>query len=194
MADRRNTNRRWKTVDDLHKDCFDNYAPAYTVIDVQHRMTHEGAMFDVSGYVQNIAATGGTLDLMIRRPAGVIGHFITIEFAIDDGPALIQFYENPTVSADGTAKSVINHNRVYGLDPPTSSFFEQPTVTDVGDLLHTRYIPAGGNKQGQLVEGEGTEWVIGDLDVQTQYLWRLTNNGNSAIDVGYHFNGYFIPD
>jgi hypothetical protein len=166
------------------------------VISEPHRMIHDGYFYDVSGIVTGVA-NGATMDLMVRRPAGNIGHLTNIEITLDDAPVTITFHEDVTVSADGTEKTVRNHNRLVGDNGPGAQFFEQPTVTGTGTLLHERYIPSpaapGATAAGSLVKGEDHEWIIGSPTEQTQYLWRVTNNSGGAITIGYHFNGYVIP-
>lgn len=193
MADRRNTNRRWKTISDLEKDCYDNYAPAFTMISEPHRMIHDGKFFNASGKATALA-DAASLDLLIRLPVGEIRHVILVEFAADDAPLDILFYEGTTTSDDGTAVNIRNHNRVGTPDDGASLMTVGPTVTDLGTLLHSRYIPApsapGGQPAGQLVTGEDGEWVLGHPALERTYLWRVTNNSGGAINIGYHFNGY----
>lgn len=173
---------------------FDNFANAVTVIQEPHRMIHDGFMFDSSG-IATAVANGASLDLLFALPAGQIGHMTTVEFSLDDAPVTASFYEDVTTSADGTAANVQNHNRIVG-GSPAAVITVGPTVTDLGTLLHTRYIPSAGapgqQPAGQLVEGETREWVIGSSTAPIKYMWRVTNNSGGAIDIGYHFNGYEI--
>ena len=197
MADRRNNNRRFKSIHDLEHEAYDNFASALTVISEPHRMIHDGMMFNASGTVAAVANLAA-LELFFRLPAGEIRHVVNVEFSLDDAPVTVTFYEGSTASADGTAVNMRNHNRVSGVDPVVDLMFEGPTLTGDGTLLHTRYIPspatAGGQAAGQLVSGEHQEWVLGSPIVETTYLWRVTNNSGGAIDIGYHFNGYKIEE
>jgi len=124
----------------------------------------------------------------------LLAHLSLVEFTLEDAPATVNFYEGTTTSADGTAINIRNHNRVSGNDAPAAVITVGPTVTDVGTLLDTRYIPAAGGPVGQaaglLVAGEHAEWVLGSPTVETKYLWRINNASGGAIDISYHFNGY----
>jgi hypothetical protein len=115
---------------------------------------------------------------------------------MDDAPADVLFYENVVVSDDGTPIQARNHNRIHAQahgDVPGTLLFQDPTVTDIGDLLHERYVPSsgapGGQSAGSLVEGEDSEWVIGD---GVNYMWRFINSSGGTISAAYHFNGYVI--
>lgn len=173
---------------------WDPYAHALTVISEPHRMIHDGFMFDASGIVASVA-NGANLDIIIKMDAGQIGHMLLVEFAMADAPVDIFFYENTVVSADGVPVNVHNHNRVSSI-VSAAGIFTGPTVTDVGDLLHSRFIPSpaatGGQAAGTMVSGENAEWILGSPTAEKIYLWRLTNNSGGAIKLSYHLNGYQI--
>ena len=187
-------NWRTSSIDEqLH--AWDPHSHALTVISQPHRMIHDGFYFDLSGRAAAVA-NAATVDILFKFPAGVIGHMTTVEWTIDDAPVDIMFYENVLVSADGTPLTARNHNRIYAAangDIPGTTLFLDPTVTDVGDLIHDRYIPSAGgtgsNQVGRLVEGEDDEWVLGN---GVNYMWRMTNNSGGPITAAYHFNGYVI--
>ena len=173
---------------------FDAWAHAITVIAEEHRMIHDGFMFNLSGTALAVANLA-TVDVLFSFAAGAVGHIVNVEYTMDDAPALIEFYENVVTSADGTAANVQNHNRLSSDTAPATVTIG-PTITDIGDQLHERYIPAGaspgGQSAGAIVGGGDREWVIGNIGTPNKYLWRFTNNSGGAINVGYHFNGYKI--
>ena len=198
MGDRRNINRRFKSISDLEFEAYDNYVSALTVITEPHRMIHDGMFFDASQIVASVA-NGANLDILLKFPAGAIGHLLLVEFTLQDAPCDIFFYEDTTVSADGAAVNVRNHNRVgTPNDSSNAEVFTGPTVTDVGTLLHERFIPDAGGQGNQaaglLVAGEDAEWVLGHPTEAMNYMWRLTNNSGGAIKASFHFNGYEILD
>ncbi|MCP4791944.1 MAG: hypothetical protein GY882_01205 [Actinomycetia bacterium] len=171
---------------------FDPYAHAVTAITEPHRMTHDGFMYNASS--GGIAvADGATLDVIFALAAGVFAHVILVEFGIDDGPGLVELYENVVTSDDGTTVLTKNHNRVGTPSDPATVVTHTPTITDVGDVLHQRYIPdpggSGNQSLGNVFSGEDQEWVLGG---ENKYLWRLTNNSGGAINAGVHFNFYEI--
>jgi len=184
-----------KNRGDEQRKAFDSYVHAMTVISEPHRMIHDGFFFNASG-VETGVANAASVDLLIVMPAGSFGHLTLVEFSLDDAPCDVFFYEDVVTSADGTAVNVRNHNRVNANDTSNATVTSGPTITDIGTLLHQRYIPApsapGQQAGGLLVTGEDAEWVLGSPTVETKYLWRITNNSGGAITIGYHFNGYEI--
>jgi hypothetical protein len=154
-------------------------------------MIHDGMFFNASGIVTGIAA-GANFDILIQMPAGTFGHLTLVEYSVESGPVDLKFYEDSTVSATGTLVNVRNHNRVNPTDASNADVYHTPTITDIGTLLHERYIPASGagGTSGLLVSGEDSEWVLGDPVSAKNYVWRLTNNDTGSIRVGFHFNGY----
>jgi hypothetical protein len=191
-------NYRRDPADEEHRK-FDPYVHAVTVITEPHRMIHDGFYFSASGIDLDLA-NGASFDILIKLPAGQIGHMTLIEYAIEDAPATITFYEGVTTSADGTAVNTRNHNRVIANDTSSSVITYDPTVTDVGTKLYEKYVPQangggagpGGGSGGSVINGESEEWVLGSPTDATAYLWRLTNNSGGIIDLSYHLSGYEI--
>lgn len=184
-----------KSAADEETRKFDTFAHAVTVIQEQHRMIHDGFYFDSSGIAVDIA-NGANLDILIKLGAGEYSHLTSANISVEGTPCTISFYEGTTVSADGSAVNVRNHNRVNGNDTFNTAIYEGPTVTGVGTLLHTSYIPPNGsgvgNSNGEILQGEDVEWVLGNASSATIYLLRITNNSGGLCDMGYHFNGYEI--
>ena len=181
------------SVSDEMRRAFDPYAHAVTVINEAHRLIHDGYFFDCSGIVASVA-NGASSDILLKLPAGTFGHLTFMEYSVGDSPCDVFFYEGTTVSADGTAANVRNHNR-SASDTSNTGIYTGPTVTDVGTLLHTRYIPgaaAPGQSSGTMVAGEDAEWVLGNATSATNYMWRITNNSGGAIKLSFHMNGYEI--
>ena len=160
-----------------------------TTIGESHRMIHDGYLFDATGILPVLAA-GAVFDVLMQFPVGVVGHLTNVEYQFENTPVTIEFFEDVTWSAAGTAALVTNKNRLVAPTPPGAIITEGPTITDTGDLIHQRFIPSGGTKTGILVPGEELEWVLGN---GKDYIWRVTNNTNGDIKLGYHFNGYELP-
>jgi len=172
---------------------FDPYAHATTVIQEYHRMIHDGFYFDASGIEVDVA-NGANFDILFKLGAGEITHLTAAGLSLEDTPVNLEWYEGTTVSADGTAINVRNHNRVNGNDSFNIAITKDPTITDVGTLLHTDYIPttATGPNAGALISHADVEWLIGSPTIATAYLLRITNNTGALLDIGYHFNGYEV--
>lgn len=87
------------------------------------------------------------------------------------------FYENPTVTNNGTRLFRRNYNRPKAYNRPTAQVFHTPIIGMVGDLLINEICngPSGG-------PGDGfADWVLSD---NSAYLIRLTNrSGQAAADM-----------
>lgn len=177
------------------RNLYDGISESTVVISEPHKMIHSGYYFNASGIKTGIL-NGGTLDILIKLPAGSIGHMTLVEFSADDTPLNIKFFEDVTTSDDGSTVNVRNHNRVSANDSSNATITFDPTITDTGTLLHERHIPDTGGPPGQaggvLISGEDEEWVIGNPTSATSYLWRVTNNSGITITCGYHLNGYEV--
>lgn len=178
--------RNWRTwpfdLPGWIKSFMDPYAHAVTVIDEEHRLVHDGMVFDCDHYSASIA-NGASLDVHLKVPAGCYPHLRALGFAVSDGPCMFYFYEAPTLSADGTELTPRNHNR-NSTNTPQMQVFHTPTVTGVGTLLHQRFVPDMGGVGANLVgvvgstAGSAQEFV---LKPSTSYIIRMTNNSGAAI-------------
>lgn len=169
----------------------DRASEAQVFISSVHNHIHEGRYFTCSGRKTALAAAA-SFDILFTFPPGVIGHLTTGEFTFDEGPVDLKFYENVTTTSDGTAANVRNHNRISRQDTAGAVITVAPVapVVSVDNLLFDKYYPALGNKQGLMVSDADSEWIIGAISVEQKYLWRITNNNNGAITIGYEFAGY----
>lgn len=124
------------------------------LIDVAHYRIHEGNHFMVHKVSIGIAALVPKYFLIIPPPpvqpdGSVIEVHIIFEINSDVG-GTIEFFENPTVTTNGTPLTIINNNR---RSPTTSlsEIFEDPTVTSDGTLLSQERI---GTATTEVVVGE----------------------------------------
>lgn len=85
----------------------------------------------------------------------------------------MSFYAEPTVSADGTPVSVVNHNQ-RSTNVPTCSVFDAPTTSANGVLLDPYIL--GTDKKAGGSERQVNEWV---LKPNTYYLILITANSAS---------------
>ena len=173
---------------------FDLYANAYTVITEPHRMCHDGFMFHASGKVLDIASAASS-DFLMVVPAGCYPHIQRVVLHLESGKVDFAMYENTVTSADGSALDVFNTNRnssnVAAAVPSGA-----PTVTDVGDLFHTKWAPPSGTGVGNAIgvmdiNAFGEEWILAP---STKYLFRITNNSGGILDLSYEFVWYEIGE
>jgi len=91
----------------------------------------------------------------------------------------VEFFENPTLTNDGTgiAENCLNRQTVVA---PGTTCFRDPTVTNDGALLETGMVGTSGN----VVDIGGTQtdrgyWL---LKLNEDYLIKVTNNDAAAKD------------
>jgi hypothetical protein len=171
---------------------FDRFAHAVTVISEPHRMGHDGFMFHVSGPAVSVVDTA-ILDHLLIVPAFTYPHLNRIRATVGKGDCTVQLYESTTVSDNGDLVTPRNTNR-NSSNTPSTLLLSDPTVTGVGDLLHTTWIPPTATGVGQTADGVsnaefGEEWV---LKPSTNYLIRITNNSGVTIDVDLELLWYEI--
>ena len=176
-----------KSIAHETQHAFDLYANAYTVIQEQHRMAHDGFMFHSAGVSLDLA-DAGTFEILLVTPANTYPHIQKIKFFLEDSPATIELFEGVTASADGAADNTQNVNRNSPLTPG-SVVTTGPTVTDDGTLLTTKLLSGTGKDSGQIGDTLGEEWI---LKPSTKYLVRLTNLSAGIIDLSWELSFYEI--
>lgn len=103
-------------------------------------------------------------------------HFTSFEVTVGGNPILIEFFENPTITNNGTAKNLSNTNRQFNFNS-SINVYDDPTITNDGKLLIRRGIIAAQSKIAG-VAGSETEWILAR---DTCYLFKVTNqNGNNV--------------
>ena len=145
-----------------------------------HQQIHNGKGFTHNDRHLNLA-NAGVSDHLIKVGDNAL-HVTYFGVVATGSPVVVEYYENTTVSADGTPMALGNNNRT-SEKVTTATMFEGPTITGVGDRLGGTEIPditvgAGQSSGGQAILGGG-EWI---LKPNTNYLYRITNNSGSAIN------------
>jgi len=171
---------------------FDPLVHAITIIQEQHRMVHDGFMFQTSGKQTGWLDAADKL-FLITTPALSFPHIQVMRLNFGRGDIDFEAFEGATTSADGAALTLQNVNR-NSSNTPNIVLTAEPTVTDDGTSIFTLWVPptsAGVGNSANGVEGigQGSEWV---LKPSTKYLIRLTNNSGSTIDWSYEFAWYEI--
>ena len=183
-----------KSIAHETQHAFDLYANAYTVIQEPHRMCHDGFMFHVSGRANDIA-NDGSADFIMVVPAGCYPHIQRLSLDLEAGDVEFLMYENAVCSDNGAALPRINTNRNSSITP-CSQPYGAPTVTDIGDLFHTRWAPPTGTGIGSAigildVAIFGEEWILAPSKT---YLFRITNRSGAVLDLAYEFVWYEIGE
>jgi hypothetical protein len=101
------------------------------------------------------------------------------------GTMEIYGYANTVVSANGAEITPVNRNPLAAAQmgyTPKSKFYHTPTITNVGDLIFTDMVPAGGT-QGNQSSGAASGFEEGFIfPPNIQLLLRVKNvSGAAAI-------------
>lgn len=163
------------------KESEDELTKQLIVIDFVHHEIHEGDTFQASqkSAEGSDIADDATYEMFIVTGDEAEAHLVFSGAC--GGDCEIELFENTAVSDNGTQLNVQNMRRsLHGINLNTTLAYEEPTITNVGDLLSIRFIP-GGFGGGPTASGgtarEDTEWV---LKVSTNYLIRATNRAGTA--------------
>ena len=161
---------------------IDSKSRAVPIIDFIHFVTHLGNMFNVSA---KLSIATGTDAFLLGKVGNEPIHWNHYSVGANDGPLDIYLYETPTTTADGSALSVVNRNRESSN---TTSFtaFAGPTVSANGTELFISGVlsSAVGANLSTRDSSDDTIWI---LNPNTNYLFRIHNNGAGTADVWTHF-------
>ena len=157
-------------------------------IDFAHSKVHAGDFYTVSK-ISNAVASSGTLEIFIITGSTYELHMNFNTSA--GGDSEFYLFEGTTVSANGTALTPYNNNRVSS-NTAEASFYHTPTITGDGTQLYVDFVPggsgvfgAGGTAGGPI--RSGTEVI---LKQSTNYLVRVTNTSGGAIDLSMGLGFY----
>lgn len=154
------------------------------VTDIETDNIHAGVGYDVSGFG---TLTNGANTIFYANVGALPLHFHGFEVKTTAGEVVIELYEAPTVTANGTAITPRNKNR-GSANTALSLIYGGTTVSANGTLLFTRKI--FGTSQGSHYEGGdvgvGSEWV---LKPNTKYIIKITNSSGTTISytAGFYF-------
>ena len=163
------------------------YFPQTTTISYAHEKCHSGKFFNFS-YVGNGILAAANLEVLIQTGSPAELH---AAFGFDvEGQCEMLIYEGTTVSAAGTAVTIIDVNRVTA-NTSQATATHTPTVTAVGTQLRHVFVPGGtifppGGSDGAPVRG-GTELILAP---STNYLIRVNNTSGGTIDIGVEVGFY----
>lgn len=143
---------------------------------------HDGMAFSYTSH--GTLAAGASASFL-----GVTGskqvHFDGLKIFISQGDLLLEFFENPTVSNNGTEQTMRRRNRA-NPNRPTITVYANPTVSATGILLEDENFPIIG--QGANVEsgsvGLDEGWI---LMANSKYMIRITNNAATSTKYNVKF-------
>jgi len=171
-------------VDTNGDSVIEPYSGAVITIESEHARIHQGKGFQLSNKITGLLSTESHYFLI--DPSTPI-HWRDYKFLTDGAPVDIELFENPTITANGTALTPLNRNRLSAT-VSTSAVYANPTVTSDGDRLYIDGIVGSGDKKSTgSTEGIAGEWII---DGGNTYLLKLTNNDTVTINYIYQFFWY----
>ncbi len=171
-------------VDSAGSSIVEAYSKALKVIETDHAHIHDGNGYEVSGLIPALAASG--VSYFYINPSVPI-HWRDFSIKSDGGPVLIELFENPTVTADGSSITAYNRNRLSS-NTATAAVSSGPTVTADGTRIFVDKIFVAGNQGGES-QGPPVEWII---DGGNTYLLKITNEDTNTTDFVYQFFWYEV--
>jgi hypothetical protein len=112
-------------------------------------------------------------------------HFINFEIIASATPILIEFYESPTITSNGTLIPNTYMNRNIN-NTGSLDVYGGSTITDDGTLLFRKAILGTQNKD----VGSFEEIVGWFLKYNTCYQFKITNNDGNNVDLYANFYWY----
>lgn len=112
-----------------------NIVPKPT-LELSHQKIHEGNHFSVHKFTLGVAAIKYFLIIPppVQPDGSVIEMHLIFEISTNVAGGILEFFENPTITANGTSLDIINNNR-RSSTVSLSQVFEGPTVTSDGTSL-----------------------------------------------------------
>jgi len=150
---------------------------ALVVIDADHKMIQDSNMW-VSSYLKAGLLAAGSFFIHLKVPADSNPHvsfFISVE-----AECSWFFYENPTLTNDGTALSEVSVNR-QDVGVSGMQVYRDPVITGNGTLLETGKIGGGNRVRAAGGTTQGAGWWL--LKKSESYLVRVDNDDGVARDI-----------
>lgn len=153
-----------------------NHPGALVTVSAERWEMHQGDQYISSHIFANVAAAAS-----VGMYLGLGADDVDFSYALTAGQeTLLYMYENPTVSASGTALAEINMNRGNGNVSSASASYG-PTVSSFGTALFERMVP------GNIVGGRDEPRGYWNLDATDSYLLRIVNNSAASCNVSCAF-------
>jgi len=144
----------------------------HVVINSSHDEIHRGNAFVIFYDTGSITSSSSKTVLINVGSTGM-----HIQSTVDaTGTFLLDIYEGPTVSANGTAVSVINKNR-ESARASNATVFHTPTTSADGAHISSSLVPGGVWTGGASGVARDEQFMLNE---DTSYLVRCTNIGTGS--------------
>ncbi len=138
----------------------------------------ERGVLGTAGVRDDAVADDATLGMLII-PSTTSGLITRVRFGGSvGGDATVEMYEDSTFTANGSASTILNRNRIERDFPFATQIFGNPTEDALGTLLYEGFIPGGVKKDAvgaDLIQS--LQWV---LEPTFNYYVRITNKAGQA--------------
>jgi hypothetical protein len=141
-----------------------------TSVEYEHHKIHEGDHYECSDYDSDVDITGPKY-WHIKTPASGRTHLTFEVIAARNG--LLEFFENPTITGDGTLLTCYNNDR-NSSNTPNTLFYYDATASSDGTKLDTFVIGSDGSNPVGDRGGDNrrnNEWI---LKASESYLIKFT--------------------
>jgi len=149
-------------------------AGAITTLDTRHNRIHRGQLFHYDAIAS--AGAGAAIAFLLR-----VGDNPAHCRVFGSGSALVRllFYEDVTVSSQGTQQALQNRNRNSTL-APKARIFTGGSISGItnNNLIMDVYVPTGGGVLDVLAQ---TEWL---LKPNTDYYFQVVNASSAQASIG----------
>ncbi len=155
---------------------IDKLTRAMVSIGVSQCQVHIGLMYTVDTFDEGV--TGGNPVEWLVRVAATNDAYLDFIIAAT-GDALLEVFEGPTVTADGSTLTPLNRKR-RSTDTPGTLFFKGPTTTADGTRVDRMFVPGGSGGSSQ---GRSLQSPVSLVLTEGDYLVRFTNRAAGAVDM-----------
>lgn len=161
----------------------DNLSGALINIDFAHHKVHEGDHYNYRDFYDILR--DGNKSFLIITPNSTIKSHLIVAFESLSSTFIIEFFENCTVSNNGSLVPVRNRNRNFP-NGNTVLLYEDPIITSVGTEIFSGIYGAGRNSAGGGVRD--TEEIV--LRVNENYCFSVTEQNIQATSININFDWY----
>lgn len=151
---------------------------ALPVILAEHHEIHEGEAFQHS-HKHTAIANAASIDHLLRNTGSKMIHLRAVLFKVTNAPVEIFWYEDPTVTVDGTPGIVRNLSLGANETENDLDVFTASTFSDVGTEFDYDII-TGTKQQGGAGTDLPTEWL---LPPDKEIVVRATNISGGALAI-----------
>ena len=174
----------YKNSSDINVEALvDDVTESAISISYEHHEMHDGSFYFYKSWLINTGATDSYNDFMFITPDTTKRIHARFE-AVADADAVVEIYEAPTTSANGTEVNTFNVDR-NSENTPTLIAYASPTVTAEGTLIWATRNGGGKNPVG--VNPVAAYEIIAKQN--TKYLFRLTKKttADTVMDINFYW-------